>query len=224
VEPDNGGLVRALWPHHMRPPVLEWPPRTRRDGAAAAEAHPANNRRASTPPPRYNGRQRCNPNNDGDDYSSRPTPAEQIKATRCARAYEGAAAGAWGSGKGGFGRRKGGRLLGGGGGRPVWWVQESTGDRSAGGRHHCAAPHERVVAVAGGQARATDGTVNWQHGFGKAVARFGPNARNWQVIMTTCIQLHRLGQLLAKSFSLSFYLTFTAFFYGKLHRFHILRV
>ena len=63
--------------------------------------------------------------------------------------------------------------MGGGGGRPVWWVQESTGDRSAGGRHHCAAPHERVVAVAGGQARATDGTVNWQHGFGKAVARFG---------------------------------------------------
>jgi hypothetical protein len=55
----------------------------------------------------------------------------------------------------------------------VWWVRESTGERSAGGRHHCAAPHERVVAVAGGQARATDGTVNWQHGFGKDVARFG---------------------------------------------------
>jgi len=59
VEPDNGGLVRALRPHHMRPPVLEWPLRTGRDGAAAAEAHPANNRRASTPPPRYNARQRC---------------------------------------------------------------------------------------------------------------------------------------------------------------------
>ena len=67
--------------------------------------------------------------------------------------------------------------MGGGGGRPVWWVRESTGERSAGGRHHCAAPHERVVAVAGGQARATDGTVNWQHGFGKDVARFGEEER-----------------------------------------------
>jgi len=67
--------------------------------------------------------------------------------------------------------------LGGGGGRPVWWVRESTGERSAGGRHHCAAPHERVVAVAGGQARATDGTVNWQHGFGKDAARFGEEER-----------------------------------------------
>jgi len=67
--------------------------------------------------------------------------------------------------------------LGGGGGRPVWWVRESTGERSAGGRHHCAAPHERVVAVAGGQARATDGTVNWQHGFGKDVARFREEER-----------------------------------------------
>lgn len=28
VEPDNGGLVRALGPHHMRSPVLERPLRT----------------------------------------------------------------------------------------------------------------------------------------------------------------------------------------------------
>lgn len=147
--------MRALWPHHMRPPVLEWPLRTciqriafhgprisltpntnkqkPRNKSPTTKPHrrlPKPNVPVATEllPPKLIPRRIAAPPHPL--LAARPANAAipttttmtitaadhqqrgQIKATRCARAYEGAAAGAWGLGKVGFGRRKGGRLFG----------------------------------------------------------------------------------------------------------------
>jgi hypothetical protein len=78
-------------------------------------------------------------------------------------------------GKGGFGRRKGGRLLG----TLCWWWPGWSGNlpEIAGGApplRSTAAPHERVVAVAGMRHGWNSG---WLHGLGKAGARLGGRVR-----------------------------------------------